>query len=74
MGSLGEPEGGWPKKLQKIILRGAKPQTGRPGAYLPDVDLAETAAVIERKIGRKPAHDEVLSYLMYPGCIREVRP
>jgi pyruvate carboxylase len=66
MGSLGEPEGGWPEKLQKIILRGAEPQTGRPGAYLPDVDLATTTAVLERKIGRKPAHDEVLSYLMYP--------
>lgn len=66
MGSLGEPEGGWPKKLQKIILRGAKPQRGRPGANLPKVDLEETAAAVEKKIGRKPAHDEVLSYLMYP--------
>ena len=66
MGSLGEPEGGWPKKLQSIILRGAKPQQGRPGAHLPKVDLEETAAAIEKKIGRRPAHDEVLSYLMYP--------
>jgi pyruvate carboxylase len=66
MGSLGEPDGGWPKPLQKIILRGAKPERGRPGAKLPKVDLAETAAAVEKKIGRKPAHDEVLSYLMYP--------
>jgi pyruvate carboxylase len=66
MGSLGEPDGGWPKKLQKIILRGAKPIKGRPGAKLPPVDLEETAAALEKKIGRKPAHDEVLSYLMYP--------
>jgi pyruvate carboxylase len=66
MGSLGEPEGGWPKKLQKIILRGAKPQHGRPGANLPEVDLEETAATLEKKIGRQPSHDEVLSYLMYP--------
>jgi pyruvate carboxylase len=66
MGSLGEPDGGWPKALQKIILRGAKPERGRPGAKLPKVDLAETAAAVEKKIGRKPAHDEVLSYLMYP--------
>jgi pyruvate carboxylase len=66
MGSLGEPEGGWPKKLQKIILRGAKPQRGRPGAHLPKVDLAETAAAVEKKIGRQPSRDEVLSYLMYP--------
>ena len=60
------PTGGWPKQLQKIILRGAKPQRGRPGAHLPPVDLEETAAAVEKKIGRKPLHDEVLSYLMYP--------
>ncbi len=66
MGSLGEPGGGWPKKLQKIILKGEKPRKGRPGAQLPPVDLKATAAAIEKKIGRKPIHDEVLSYLMYP--------
>jgi len=66
LGSLGEPEGGWPKKLQKIVLRGAKPQRGRPGAKLPKVNLDETAAALEKKIGRRPLDDETLSYLMYP--------
>jgi len=66
MGSLGEPEGGWPRKLQKIILRGAKPQRGRAGANLPKPDFDETADAIEKKIGRQPSHDEMLSYLMYP--------
>jgi pyruvate carboxylase len=66
MGSLGEPDGGWPKKLQKIILRGEKPMKGRPGAHLPKVDLEETAATVAKKIGRHPLRDEVLSYLMYP--------
>jgi pyruvate carboxylase len=66
MGSLGEPDGGWPKKLQKIILKGAKPQRGRPGANLPKIDLDETATAVEKKIGRRPSRDEVLSYLMYP--------
>jgi pyruvate carboxylase len=65
-GSLGQPEGGWPKKLQRIILRGAKPIKGRPGAHLKPVDFAETALAVEKKIGRRPLHDEVLSYLMYP--------
>jgi len=65
-GSLGEPDGGWPPKLQKIILRGAKPQKGRPGAHLPKVDLDETAATVEKRIGHKPTRDETLSYLMYP--------
>ena len=33
-GYLGQPEGGWPKALQKIILdsAGAKPIHGRPGS------------------------------------------
>jgi pyruvate carboxylase len=65
-GTLGEPDGGWPKKIQKVILRGAKPQRGRPGARLKPVDLDETASMLEKKLGRKPARDEVLSYIMYP--------
>ena len=66
MGSLGEPDRGWPKKLQKIILRGETPQPGRPGANLPAVDLEDAAAALEKKAGHKPTRDEVLSYLMYP--------
>jgi pyruvate carboxylase len=65
-GALGEPEGGWPKRLQKAILKGAKPQRGRPGAHLTPVNFAETAAMLGRKIGHEPATDDVLSFLMYP--------
>ena len=65
-GSLGEPPGGWPKKLANVILKGGKPRKGRPGALLPSVDLKETEATIEKKIGRKPSRTDVLSYLMYP--------
>ena len=31
MGSLGEPEGGWPKRLQKIILKGGEAAARAPG-------------------------------------------
>ncbi|MFN0168727.1 MAG: pyruvate carboxylase [Bryobacteraceae bacterium] len=65
-GSLGEPEGGWPKNVQKIILRGQKPKRGRPGAHLPKVDLNQTAETLQGKLGHKPSYDQVLSYLMYP--------
>jgi pyruvate carboxylase len=65
-GALGEPEGGWPKKLQKVILRGGKPTKGRPGAHLKAVDLGETRATLEKKVNRHVSRDEVLSYLMYP--------
>jgi pyruvate carboxylase len=66
MGALGEPDGGWPKKLQETILRGARPNRGRAGGQLPKADLGEAAEALEKKIGRRPADDEVLSYLMYP--------
>ncbi len=65
-GSLGEPEGGWPKKIAKIILRGEQPKKGRAGAYLAPVDMAEATALLEKKLGRKPSRTDVLSYLMYP--------
>jgi pyruvate carboxylase len=65
-GALGQPEGGWPKKLLRIVLKGAKPQRTRPGALLDAVSLADTAHTLEVKLDRPVAHDEVLSFLMYP--------
>jgi pyruvate carboxylase len=65
-GSLGLPEGGWPKRVQKLILKGQKPMKGRPGAHLKPVDLAETVKAIEKKIGHSPSSTDVNSYLMYP--------
>jgi pyruvate carboxylase len=65
-GALGTPDGGWPKKLQQVILQGRKPERGRPGARLAPADFAETAQDIEKRIGRRPERDEVLSFLMYP--------
>jgi pyruvate carboxylase len=65
-GSLGEPEGGWPRAVRRVILRGAKPRRGRPGARLEPVDFQATAAAVRTKIGHESSPDEVLSYLMYP--------
>src|SRR2546421_7413178 len=38
-GVLGVPPSGWPKKLQKIILRGAIPHRGRPSADMAPANL-----------------------------------
>jgi pyruvate carboxylase len=65
-GALGEPEGGWPKKLQAAILRGAKPKTGRPGALLAPVDLEKTRMEVEKKTQQKISRTDLMSYLMYP--------
>jgi pyruvate carboxylase len=65
-GALGEPEGGWPPKLQAVILRGAKPQTGRPGEHLAPVDFNQTRSLVEKKLEQKISGTDLMSYLMYP--------
>ena len=65
-GGLGTPPGGWPEKVQEIILRGAKPHEGRPGAQLKSVDMDEAEKRLENQIGRSVRRDELLSYLLYP--------
>ena len=65
-GSLGTPPGGWPPRLQTIILRGDEPSRTRPGADLPPADFGRTRKFLKRKLGRDVRHDEVLSYLLYP--------
>src|SRR5437667_722160 len=41
-GRLGQPPGGFPKVLQKRVLRGRTPLRRRPGATLPPADLDAT--------------------------------
>ncbi len=65
-GALGVPPGGWPRKLQKIVLRGAAPLKGRPGASLETVDLAGASATLEKKMCHGLRRDDLLSYLLYP--------
>jgi pyruvate carboxylase len=65
-GRLGQPHGGWPKKLQRIILKDRKPLKGRPADALPPVDLDEVRAELKGKIKSAPTDHDVLSYLMYP--------
>jgi pyruvate carboxylase len=65
-GVLGVPPGGWPKKLQKIILRGQAPLRGRPSANLELVNLDEEQKSLEKKLGHAVRRDDLLSHLLYP--------
>ncbi len=65
-GDLGDPEGGWPRKIAKVILKGGKSKRGRPGARLKAVDFDEAKAAVEKRTGHKPTETDLMSYLMYP--------
>ncbi|HWT88160.1 MAG TPA: biotin/lipoyl-containing protein, partial [Candidatus Angelobacter sp.] len=65
-GVLGVPPDGWPRKLQKIILRGESPLKGRPSANLAPVDFAAEKESLEKKTGHAVSNEDLLSYLLYP--------
>jgi len=65
-GDLGQTPGGFPEALQRKILKGAAPLTKRPGAVLPDADLAALRIEAEKAAHRKISDEEFQSYLMYP--------
>ena len=66
-GALGQPPGGWPKAIQKKILKGEKPSTDRPGAHLKPVDLEATRADLSAQLdGRDVDNEDLNGYLMYP--------
>jgi len=66
MGMMGQPMGGFPEKLQKLILKGKKPITERPGELLPDEDFDGIAKHLRDKFEFEPTKKDILSYALYP--------
>ena len=65
-GELSQPEGGFPEKIQKKVLKGEKPLTERAGALMPPADFGAVRTEAEDKVGRTISDAELASYLMYP--------
>lgn len=66
-GNLGQPPGGWPKAIQKKILKGEAATTDRPGLHAEAVDIEATRADLSSQLDGMEIDDEDLNgYLMYP--------
>ncbi|HWL50846.1 MAG TPA: pyruvate carboxylase [Chthoniobacteraceae bacterium] len=65
-GGLGEPIGGWPRKLVEVVVGNEKRE-----ALAPEIDLEATTAELAAKIKREPTQDDLYSYLMYPEVFTE---
>ena len=70
-GMIGQPYGGFPQELQKIILKGEQPLTCRPGELLEPADFGAKKIEIEKKVGHPISEREVLSAILYPGVFEE---
>ena len=69
-GELGQPEGGFPKDLQKVILKDQQPFTNRPNAHLEPIDFEEEfkdfQKTFKKGMGRELDIADFLSYKLYP--------
>lgn len=70
-GMMGQPDGGFPAMLQKIVLKDAKPITVRPGSLLPPADLDGIRRhLVDRyhygSLSPEVLEQKVISYALYP--------
>jgi pyruvate carboxylase len=65
-GGLGQPDGGWPAAVQRVVLGNRKPTTKRPGELAEPIDLEATRLELAEKLGRPVSEDDLYSHLMYP--------
>ena len=64
-GMMGQPAWGFPKELQKVVLKGEEPITCRPGKLLPPVDFDKLRHEVEQ-FRDDPEKKDLISYAMYP--------
>ena len=64
-GDLGQPVGGFPKKLQKIILKNQKPFKNRPNSHLA-LDLSKQQKELSKKYGQLITEKDTLSHTFFP--------
>lgn len=64
-GDLGQPPGGFPKELQKIILKDIKPYTERPNAHMEPIDLQDEFEQFEKDFPGSDGYLDFLAYKLY---------
>ncbi|HLP50606.1 MAG TPA: pyruvate carboxylase, partial [Chitinophagales bacterium] len=70
-GDLGQPYGGFPKELQKIILKDEIPYTDKPNKHLGPTDFEREIAAFRQKYDEKLTMEDFLSMKMYPKVFDE---
>lgn len=70
-GMMGQPSGGFPEELQKIVLKGEEPITCRPGELLPPEDFDKIEKYLKEELEIEPDKRDILSYALYPDVFEE---
>lgn len=70
-GDLGQPFGGFPETLQRIVLRDEQPYTEKPNAHIPPVDFEQELISLRARFDQSLTEEDLLSYIMYPKVFEE---
>ncbi len=70
-GMIGQPEGGFPEELQKVVLKGKEPITCRAGELLPPEDFEYIRTGLQKHFDLEGTPQEVISYAMYPKVFED---
>jgi len=72
-GMLGQPHGGFPKRLQEVVLKGQEPIHCRPGELLEPADMDGERRKAEERVGGPVDAKGLVSWLLYPNVYPEFR-
>ena len=70
-GYLGQPHGGFPQELQKVVLKDREAISVRPGELLEPVNFEQLEMILEEKLNRSVTKQDVLAYALYPKVFEE---
>ena len=69
-GLMGQPAWGFPEELQKVVLKGEKPITCRPGELLEPVNFEEAMDKV-REFYPQAKRRDVISWCLYPKVVED---
>ena len=65
-GELGQPYGGFPEQVQKIVLKGEEPMQGRPNEQLEPIDFDREFAEFQERFDEDRTLLDFMSFKLYP--------
>lgn len=74
-GDLGQPDGGFPKEVQKAILKEIVPYTDRPNEHMQPLDISKEFEIFkkafQKNFPRELELEDYLSYALYPKVFKD---
>lgn len=70
-GEIGQPTGGFPEKMRKLVLKNEKGFSDRPNAHLEPIDFDSEFESFQKEYGADRNFLDFLSFLLYPKVYKD---